>query len=47
MDLTLFGLRPNKSKTIQQKNLKKIKFYHVGLLNILINSHKAVKLTIS
>jgi hypothetical protein len=38
MDLTLFGLRPNKSKTIRQKNLKKIKFYHVGLLNILINS---------
>jgi hypothetical protein len=47
MDLTLFGLSPNKSKTIWQKNLKKIKFYHVGLLNILINSHKAVKLTIS
>jgi hypothetical protein len=43
MDLTLFGLRPNKSKTIRQKNLKKIKFYHVGLLIILINSHKAVK----
>jgi hypothetical protein len=27
MDVTLFGLRPNKSKTIRQKNLKKIKFY--------------------
>ncbi len=47
MDLTLFGLRPNMSKTIRQKNLKKIKFYHVDLLNISINSHKAVKLTIS
>ncbi len=47
MDLTLFGLRPNKSKTIRQKNLKKIKFYQVGLLNILLKSHKAVKLTIS
>ncbi len=48
MDLTLFGLSPNESKTIWQKNLKKkIKFHHVGLLNILINSHKAVKLTIS
>ncbi len=43
MDLTLFGLRPNKSKTIWQKNLKKIKFYHVGLLNILINSQKSCK----
>ncbi len=47
MDITLFGLRPNKSKTIRQKNLKKIKFYHVGLPNILMNSHKAVKRTIS
>jgi hypothetical protein len=46
LDLSLFGLRPIKSKTIRQKNLKKIKFYHVGLLNILINSHKAVKRTI-
>ncbi len=40
MDLTVFGLRPNKSKTIRQKNLKKIKFYHVGLVNILLYSHK-------
>ncbi len=47
LDLTVFGLRPNKSKTIRQKNLKKIKFYHVGLVNILLNSHKAEKLTIS
>jgi hypothetical protein len=47
LDLTVFGLRPNKSKSIRQKNLKKIKFYHVGLVNILLNSHKAVKLTIS
>jgi hypothetical protein len=29
------------------EKLEKIKFYHVGLLNILINSHKTVKLTIS
>jgi hypothetical protein len=36
-----------KSITIRQKNLKKIKFYHVGLVNILLNSHKAEKLTIS
>ncbi len=41
----MFGLRPNKSKTIRQKNLKKFKFYHVGLLNIVLYSHKAVKLT--
>ncbi len=47
LDLTVFGLRPNKSKTIRQKNLKKIKFYHVGLVNILLNSHKAEKITIS
>ncbi len=47
-DMTLFGLRPNKSKTIRQKKIyKKIKFYHMGLLNILINSHKALKRTIS
>jgi hypothetical protein len=46
LDLTVFGLRPNKSKTIRQKNLKKIKFYHVDLVNILLNSHKAEKLTI-
>ncbi len=44
MDLTLFVLSPNKSKTIWQKNLNKIKFYQVGLQNILINSHKAVNL---
>jgi hypothetical protein len=43
LDLTVFGLRPNKSKTIRKKNLKKIKFYHVGLVNILLNSHKAEK----
>ncbi len=47
IDITLFGLRPNKSKTIRQKNLKKFKSYHVGLLNILLYSHKAVKITIS
>ncbi len=47
LDLTVFGLRPKKSKTIRQKNLKKIKFYHVGLVNILLNLHKAEKLTIS
>ncbi len=47
LDLTVFGLRPIKSKTIRQKNLKKIKFYHVGLVNILLNSYKAEKLTIS
>ncbi len=35
MHTTLFGLRPNKPKTVRQKNLKKIKFYHVGLLIIL------------
>jgi hypothetical protein len=34
MHITLFGLRPNKSETIRQKNLKKFKFYHVGLLII-------------
>jgi hypothetical protein len=47
MDITLFGLRPNKSETIRQKNLTKIKFYHVGLLTILLYSHKVVKLTIT
>jgi hypothetical protein len=47
LDLTVFGLRSNKSKTISQKNLKKIKFYHMGLVNILLTSHKAEKLTIS
>jgi hypothetical protein len=47
MHITLFGLSPNKSETIRQKNLKKIKFYHVGLLIILLYSHNAVKLTIS
>jgi hypothetical protein len=31
MDLSLFGLRPNKSKTIRQKNLKKIKFYQMPI----------------
>ncbi len=38
---------PISLKLYGRKIWKKIKFYHVGLLNILINSHKAVKLTIS
>jgi hypothetical protein len=38
MHITLFGLRPNKSETKRQKN------YHVGLLIILLYSHKAVPL---
>jgi hypothetical protein len=41
MHITLFGLRPNKSETIKQKNLKKIKFYHVGLLIILVGGGRA------
>jgi hypothetical protein len=44
MHATLFGLRPNKSETIRQKNLKKFKFYHVDLLIILLYSLKAVNL---
>jgi hypothetical protein len=34
MHITLFGLRPNKSETIRQKNFKKFLLYHVGLLII-------------
>jgi hypothetical protein len=43
MHATLFGLRPNKSETIRQKNLKNYKFYHVGLLIILLNFCQSCK----